>query len=43
MACGQMVDHLLEVYLHAVFLGSHIHMPGFVDAEIVHTPSFDVV
>ena len=38
-----MVDHFLEIHLHAVFLRCYIDVSLLVDAKVVHAPSFDVV
>ena len=43
MACGQLVDDLLQVDLHAVLLGRDIDMSLFVDAKVIDSPSLDVV
>ena len=43
VACRQAVNHLLEIYLHAVLLGRHIHVSLLIDAEVAYSPALYVV
>ena len=43
MAGGQMVNDLLEVNLHTVLFGRDIDVSLFVDAEIIDSPTLDIV
>ena len=43
VACGKLIDDVLQIHLHAVLLWCHIDVTFLVDAEIVDSPAFDVV
>ena len=43
MACGQLVDNVLQIDLHAILLRGHINMALLVNTKVIDSPAFDVV